>query len=113
MAARVSSWLNRLHSYSSIKVLKGLVFPLLVSKMVLPPQIHTVLSCQLTQVLSDTYFLLSTVRPIFQSRPVFIVQRALKGGVQNQFWNGQGTVNYVPISLDLCRESRELIVCGT
>lgn len=110
-AARVSSWLNRLHSYGSIKVLKVFVFPLLVSRMVLLPQIPTVLSCQLTQVLSDTYFLLSTVRPIFQSRPVFIVQRTLKGGVQNQPWNGQGTVNCVPVFL--CRECRELIACGT
>lgn len=27
--------------------------------------------------------------------------------------NEQGTVDSVPVSLDLCRESRELIVCGT
>lgn len=27
--------------------------------------------------------------------------------------NEQVTVSSVPVSLDLCRESRELIVCGT
>lgn len=64
-----------LQSYSSIQILDWFVFPLLVSKMALPPHVHTVtlsVNYQLIQVIS-THLLLSTVRPVFQSRPVFII----------------------------------------
>lgn len=43
MAAGVSYWLDGLQSDSSIKILKWLVFPLQVSKMALPPHVHTVI----------------------------------------------------------------------
>lgn len=42
MAARVSCWLSGLQSYSSIQILDWFVFPLLVSKMALPPHIRSV-----------------------------------------------------------------------
>lgn len=110
MAARVSSWINRLNSYSSIKVLKGLVFPLLVSKMVLPPQIQSVLSCQLTQILWYIFPNFYCQTNIPEQACIYcrvgIKMRCPKSVLE---W-AKGTVNYVPVSLDLCRESRELIV---
>lgn len=54
------------------------------------------------QMLSNSCFLLSTLRPIFQSKPVLTVLWT---------WKAMSKVNSVPVSLDLCRESREL--CGT
>lgn len=63
------------------------------------------LSCQVTQILSNTF-------PAFCSQTSISEQACTYCSVGMER-NERVTVKSVPVPLDLCRESRELILCGT